>query len=80
MTKEEFKTNMIIKAEKLAGDDSKPLAVTLVNGSKVIGRSLGMELDEDEDGNEFNVLAFDCPDLHHIFWFKADEIKKVELA
>ena len=71
---------MIVKEELLAGDNNEKLSITLSNGSKIVGTSLGIETEEDEEGNEYDVLAFQCPDLLHIFWFKNEEIKEVELA
>ena len=77
---EEFAAKMIVRAEILSGNDSKPLAITLPSGTRVIGNSLGIETEEDDDENEYEVLAFNCPDLKKIFWFRDEEIKDVQLA
>ncbi len=71
-----------MEAEKLAGNDNKLLAITLTKGSRIIGKSLGIESEENDDGTEsYDVLAFLCIDLHDtIFWFRDEEIKNVELA
>ena len=72
--------DMLIKAEKLAGKDRKLLKLSLGMGSVLVGYSLGIEYEEDENENDYNVLAFRCPDLGHIYWFKDEEIVNVELA
>ena len=78
----EIKAKKIVEAEILAGDENKLLAITLENGSRIVGRSLGVESEENDDETEsYDVLAFLCYDLHDaIFWFKDEEIKKVELV
>ena len=80
LSTDEFASKMIVKAEMLSGDDSKPLVITLPLGTKVIGYSLGIETEEDDDENEYEVLAFNCPDLHRIFWFRDEQIIDVQLA
>lgn len=77
---EDFAVKMIVKAEVLSGNDSKTLMITLPGGTKVIGKSLGIETEEDDEGNEYEVLAFRCPDLKKIIWFRVEEIIDVQLA
>ena len=80
MAKVSIKDTMIVKAELLSGDEKKSIVISLPNGSKVVGQSLGIEYEEGEDGEYHDVLAFLCPDLDHIFWFKNEEIKDVALS
>ena len=77
---EEFVSKMIVKAEILSGGDNKLLIITLPGGTKVVGYSLGIETEEDDDENEYEVLAFRCPDLNRILWFKDEEIKDVQIV
>ena len=77
---EEFAAKMIVKAETMSGKDSKTLLILLPKGTKVVGKSLGIETEEDDDENEYEVLAFMCPDLNRIFRFRNEEIKDVQFA
>lgn len=72
--------DMLVKAELLAGEDNKDLILTLKSGTKLIGKSLGIEPEADGDADDVDVLAFSCPELNHIFWFTNDRIASVELA
>ena len=74
------KYSMLVKAEKLSGNYSKMLKVTLSQGSILIGKSKGIEHEEDENGKDCYVLAFECLDLNRYCWLKDDQIKDVELA
>ena len=56
------------------------LLIVLPKGTKVVGKSLGIETEEDDDENEYEVLAFMCPDLNRIFRFRNEEIKDVQFA
>ena len=76
----EFAAKMIVKTEVLSGKGSRTLMITLPGGTKVVGKSLGIETEEDDDGDEYEVLAFQCPDLKRIFWFRNEEIVEVEIA
>ena len=73
----EIKAKMIVKAEELSGADHKLLVLSLKNGSKLVGFSLGIDTEADEYED---TLMFDSPDLNDICWFKESQIKDVELA
>ena len=66
MAKVSIKDTMIVKAELLSGDEKKSIVISLPNGSKVVGRSLGIEYEEGEDGEYHDVLAFLFPDLEFL--------------
>lgn len=77
--KRKYANEMIVQAEILTGFGSKTLVVTLQNGSRLVGKSLGITYDEDENEMAEEELAFECYDLKGLLFLKEFEIKYVEL-